>query len=657
MLENQRIRGHWPNVLLFVAIACVLMAVQWRIDARNVMHELGDFAANSLLVLDAKHLQLLYGNYSRIGVNHPGPAILYVLAAGEWLFYDVLHIAPSPFSGQLLAVCLYSAAWFTLIFALLRRFTGAILPALLFTTVFIAAIGFLEPSVYLGIWFPDLYVLPFAAVLVALSRLAHGRMDAMRAMAVASGFLINGHVSFIPMLGVMLIVMLAANWWISRGDRSLRILSKDFLRRHKREIQIACAILFVFFIPLLILTVIQFPGPLYEYVKFGRNDKHNSLGAALKFIGVYWKSGYAWAWGVALALALISGLRAPARNGGHDALRDARAFGIAFIAATLALLYYAKVGVDHLEFVYVGLFYYSVPALAGALLVMYLYQAMRWERKAVLAGAVVVAAVIGAWPALSKPAFYNDLYEIRGSAQMYDQLRKLPGKGRIVFDIKGEGMAWEYVWGDVVALLLYARRQGNDLICINDHWQVLFTRAGQCRPDELDTPRRFLVYPTRIRGLLGSDPDLEGQRLLLYRHGRTVESVAYTTLDKQKDVFRKILGKGWSDVDYEFAWTVAPVAEINLPADPQRSSLYLDLGSFLPEKGYSQHLDVVVNGKAAGSWDFDRFEPRRQIKIDLGQDPAAAQHIELKLARPVSPKQYRMSLDDRPLGVSLYGIR
>ena len=48
-----------PNVLLFVAIAIVLMFFQWHIDANKVLHEMGDFGANSLLILDAKRLHLL----------------------------------------------------------------------------------------------------------------------------------------------------------------------------------------------------------------------------------------------------------------------------------------------------------------------------------------------------------------------------------------------------------------------------------------------------------------------------------------------------------------------------------------------------------------------------------------------------------------------
>lgn len=654
MLEPQRLKRHWPTALLFIVIAAALLYVQWITNAHRVLHEIGDFGANSLLILDAKRLHLLYGNYSRIGVNHPGPAILYVLAAGEWLFHDVLKVVPSPFSGQLLAVCFYNAAWITLVFALVRRIAGAVLPALLFTTVSLALLGFFESAVFLGIWFPDLYILPFAAMVVAISRLAYGRTDSLRALAVSSGFLINGHVSFIPMLGVTLIVMLAVNLRVARRDADKRILSAAFLRRHGREILVAAGILFLFFVPLIILTIIDFPGPIGRYIEFGGGNKHHRLLDAAKFVGLYWQPAYAWTWGVVLAALLATGVRAPSTQ----ALRDVRGLGFACVAATAALLFYAKFGVDDLKLVYVGLFYYSVPALAAGLVAMYAYQSVSWSGKKVVAALASVAALAGAWQSAVKPVFYDELYYIPGSAELYDKLRSQPGSGRIVLDVEQDGTAWDAVWGNVVALQLYARRQGDDAFCINEHWHILFTNPAKCRPEELDTQRRYFVRPMRTAGLVDADADFEGQGLLLYRHGRVLKPVTYTKLSDRKDYFRTILGKGWSELEAEFVWSVGPVAQIDLPADPQRADkLHLDLGAFIPEKKFRQHVDVFVNGKPAGGWDFDVFTMRRQITLDLGADAAAAQHIELRIAHPVAPGSFMNTVDPRLLGVSLYGIR
>jgi hypothetical protein len=656
MSTSQRSNRYWVPVLLFVLLAAVLLTIQWGANAHKVLHESGDFAANSVQILDAKRLRLLYGNYSRIGTHHPGPAILYMLAAGEWLFHDVLRIAPSPFSGQLLAICFYTAGWFTLLFTVIRRSTGGALPALAYTLVFAGVIGYFDPQVYLGAWFPDLYVLPFAVMLAAIARLAWGHVDSLRALAVSSGFLINGHVSFIPMLGVILIVMLAANLAATLRTPERRILAPRFLRAHVREILVAVGILFLFFVPLLIATITEYPGPLYDYIRFGGGNQPHPLREAFDFVAFFWKPGHAWIWGLALALLLLTGLRASSR----DALRDGRGIGIALVGASIALLVYAKFGIDHLELTYVGLFYYAVPAHAAALLALYVIQAIQAIRSDAgkwVAGVAAVAGAAGILFGANKMIYYDFSYDIPGTQALYEQLIKVPGSGRIVLDVDPDPEAWEYAWGDVVAIQLHALRQGQDLVCINERWHILFTRPAQCRPEELANPRRFLVRAMRMQGMTLEQPDIAGQGLLMFRHGRTLTPAVYTTVAQQPDYFRQAMGKGWSKMEGDFAWSDGPVAELNLPANPERRMLSLDLGVFLADRTQRQHFDVVANGNVIGGGDFEFIERRRQFAFDLGPEAAAPQHVEIRIAHPISPQEIGWSVDTRRLGVSLYGIR
>lgn len=654
MTNSRRLQQSWPSALLFGLFAMALLYVQWRSNAHLPLHELGDHAANSMLVQDGKHLRLLYGNYSRIGTYHPGPALLYVLTAGEVLFYDWLHLTPTPLGGQLLGVCLYSAGWITLIFSLLRRMLPERLPALLFTLVFTGTLGYLTPSFFLGIWMPDMYILPFATMLVAISRLAYGHADSLRPLAIASGFTLNGHVSFIPMLGVVLIFMLAANWIISRRDRSQRILSPAYLLRHRRELLIASGILFLFLLPLLILTVTEFPGPLYAYAKFGGVDKHISTVDALKFVAFYWGGPIGWRWGILLLFVAVKGLRGPAAS----LVRDIRAIGIAMVAATLALFVYAKFGIDHPEMNYLGLFYYSVPALMAAVVVLYAYYALRSNAKVPLALLAIAGGIWVSWNAIREPVYYDDNYNIRGSAELYQTLRALPGEGRIVIDVDGTAGEWDKIWGNVIAIMVYAKREGDDLICVNQNWHLLFKRENRCRPDELNNPRHYFARYMRTADEQRGDADIEGQGMLLYRQGRVDTPGAYTKVISNPDYFRPILGKGWSNIEGDFVWSNGPVAEINLPANPARSGVVrLDLGYFRWERKSIQQLEVLVNGKSVGKWGFNPVEERRQIKVELGPEAGAAQHIELKIANPKSPLEQGLSADDRKLGVMLYGIR
>lgn len=641
-----------PNLLMFMALTLALLIAGWP-AIHSVNREVGDFAANSLLIQDAKHLQLLYGNYSRVGFNHPGPALLYVLAAGELVLHDWLRLVPSPFSGQLAAVCFYSAAWMTLIFAMLRRITGAIAPAFLFLGVAVLTIAYCDYQIFTGIWFPDLYFFPFMAMLVAISRLVYGRTDMLRALAVSSGFLINGHASFMVILGVVLVVVLAGNWLVTRREPAQRILTRAFLALHRRQILVASAILLLFFVPLIILTITHFPGPLWDYVKFGRGSKGNTWSQALTYVSVYWGKGLAMVWGVLLLALLVKGVRGAERQ----FVRDARALGVAFVAATVAVLYYAKKAVDQLDQVYIGLFYYAVPVLAAALVALYLYQAVRSPRKVVAAWVLGAVALAAAWPSVSKRVEYDYNFNRDGVAELYEKLRALPGSGRIVLDL-GNGNDWGEIWGNTLGVQAYARRQGVDLFCVNENWHISNTRPAQCRPEELATARRYQVQLTGAPKLQLGNPDIEELSLTLYRHGERLPAPPFVLLQEQPQSIKPLLGEGWANVEGEFVWSIGPVARINLPADGRRGDeVALDIGAFMPDIYFHQPLEIVVNGKPVQQLVLNAFNRRRQLRIPLGGDSGAEQHIELRIGQPVSPQERGLSADARKLGVSLYGIR
>jgi hypothetical protein len=661
MDTTNRWSRHLPAFLLFLVVAIALAAAGWTpIGAVN--YEAGDFAANSLLIRDAKHLQLLYGNYSRVGFNHPGPAILYVLAAGELLFHDVLHVVPSAFSGQLLAVCLYNAGWIALAFALLRRFLGAAAPALLALAVALCVTTFSDYQIFTGIWFPHLYFFPYFVVLIALARLVYGHTDMLRALAVASGFLINGHVSFVPMLGIMLIVVLAANWRLTRTEPALRMLSGGFLRSHRRAIVTACAILFVFLLPVIVVSIKDDPGSISQYLRFGRGNKGNTLPEALGFVAMYWGKGIAMAWGMLLLLLMVKGGAAAQHGQANDAPADARtlrAFGIALLGATLSLLYYAKVGIDQLEHTYIGLFYYSVPALAAGVGVLMLLGGRsrttvlspRW-----LALPVALIALGTVLHRAHEPATYTNQYSRSGVPAMYDQLRALPGKGRFVLDLERSERSGGDVWADTLALQAYAARRGVDVLCVNKEWHISNTRAGKCRPEELAEPSRHFI----VRGpeaVEKAEPDVVGLSLALYQVGGTPATGRFLAVKEDKDLFSGMLDGAWSGIDGEFAWSIGPIAHIRLPADARRGdAITLDLGAFVPAPEVRQRLEILINGKPSGRLEFSHADQRHQVRLALG-DGAAAQDIELRIAEPRSPQELGLGADTRKLGVALWGIR
>ena len=67
------------------------------------LYQEGDIAANALLILRAKKLELLHGNYSRFGFYHPGPFFYYVYALGEIILFDYLHLVPEPLNAHIIS--------------------------------------------------------------------------------------------------------------------------------------------------------------------------------------------------------------------------------------------------------------------------------------------------------------------------------------------------------------------------------------------------------------------------------------------------------------------------------------------------------------------------------------------------------------------------
>ena len=582
------------------------------------------------------------------------------MAFGELLFHDWLHLVPSPFSGQLLAADLYNAAWLTAIVAMVRRMAGGLLPALLFAAVMVLVFAWSDRAIVGGMWFPHLFVLPYAALLVAGARLVQGRADTLGTLAVAGGFLINGHAAFMPMLGLILLATLAANLVLARREPALRIAGRAWISGHRRALLAAAGILFLFFIPLIVVTVRDFPGPLYDYLKFGRANKANTLREAARFVGVYWGLGDgapargALAWGVALIAVLCAGLRqVPAA-----VARDARALGIVFLAATLSVLYYARVGVDMLDQVYIAAFYFAVPALAAALLALVGYASIRSSAREAIAGTLALLAVAGAWHWLRVPPDYAYFYNRANVAALYEQVRRLPGQGRVVLDLDPDPATREEVWGNTLGLLAYAKRQGVDLACVNDNWHISFTRAQRCRSGEVAGGRRYQVRFTGAPDPVRGEPAAEGLGLSLFRVGAAPRSFAYVTVRENPAWFRQVLGEGWAAIEGDYVWSDGPRAVLRLPPDAQRGRmLTLDLGSFVPGYGTRIVLQAVVNGRAAGSWTFYPTERRRRVTLNLGTAPGAAQHIVLKIDKPMRPIDYGIGPDARLLGISLYGIR
>lgn len=260
------------TAILWLTLLLLLVANSADFFFHRPFYEWWDSAANALSVDRAKHFAQLYGAYSRWNFCHPGPALFYLQAWGEWLFYDLLHLSPAPFNAQTLFYLCLSTGLFVVI---LRRFTHWLPPRAwqLFLPVAIAlsalhfiAMGrltsydvILGPTALAGVWPVHVVVLPFVCMLIAGASVAAGRGRDLPLLFLCGGFLLHLHVSE-PLMVVPLVTLswlglvLATTPLAGQTNGPRRWFGKVAAtwRNHRRAHLLACVIMAVTALPVLI---------------------------------------------------------------------------------------------------------------------------------------------------------------------------------------------------------------------------------------------------------------------------------------------------------------------------------------------------------------------------------------------------------------------
>jgi hypothetical protein len=463
----------WPMTgAVFLAMA-LLMLGGWLPSTGKLLFEYGDLAANTLLVLDAKRSVLLTGNYSRVGFNHPGPAYFYVMAAGEYLFHDLLRLTPTPMGGQMLGTAALNAGWLSLLWFLLARFSRSAGAAASGLAVFIAYTLLNDPGFLFGIWLPFLYFAPFAVFTLALARVTSGRLDALVPLTLAAGFLVHGHASFIGIIGLMIVigalVHLSATRWLS-DEVWPKLVSPETVPRYRKHLIAAAAVVAVFLLPLLAQTVLHFPGPLGQYFGYGSARHSNSLAASLTYVFACWG-------GAAMLIPSAVLMWVLLRTGAGDRrdLGERLGFLAALAASTLAVLFYTVFAVDLLDQAYIIYFYRSVPGLLTAVTVCALHKATDIRRH----GRLALTAVLGVALLLAfGPRRPSD--SVAGIPEAHRALVEFE-PGPAVLDLDST-RNWVAVWANTVSLLAYGKRVRPGAYCVRGNWHILFTEALHCPP-------------------------------------------------------------------------------------------------------------------------------------------------------------------------------
>ena len=488
-------------VLLFAAFVGYLLFAEHLLLFGPFMLPMGDNASDDLLVLDAKRLHLLHGNYSRFGFYHPGPWFLFVAAAGETVFYDWTGLFTSYFGAQIFAISLTHGVALAFSCRLWLLVTRRVSLALLATVIIAATI--LAPvapiNLFIQPWTPYSTV---AASLLAATGLAGLMLRGpswLPLLALGCVQMIHGHASFLGIVPVILGTALLLALLMGRlpfNPLSLRA-ALAWMRQQRVPLLLSVGIAVLYALPILLHTILHWPGEFGQYRAFMGSLPPQPIIAALHYEAAFIPAGGIWL----LLFLLPDGIRrgpdrAPSVVTAPAA--DLRAAGlVVFLAAALPAFWYSWREVDNSIHRYLLLW---LAPFMGTALVAALFHAIRSARLkpvwrtllCMVLGGLSLRALLGVQPTSLVDVAGNLVWQrtvVRVLAQPAPA-----GSDRTELVLDRSTAAWVPVWIETVELLDAMRRAGRHDFCVSaTTWHILFEQSSRCEPGRDYITRRVLV--------------------------------------------------------------------------------------------------------------------------------------------------------------------
>jgi hypothetical protein len=455
-------------------------------------YENADMGANSILIEQARRFSLLVGNYSREHFNHPGPAFLYVQAWGESLFYDALHLVPTPWNGQLIALYALSALFAASVVSVGYGWTRSIGGAAT-TLAVVALFGALHPSMFSSDWMPYVYMPAYFAFVVAIASVAAGRTQDCWLAALAGWFLIHGHACFLIFVPVLACAAVAGVLWRRRRE------NEALFAAPARRVWIpVAAISAVFLLPILIELALHWPGNFGKYFAYSSSSKsggHTLHQLATYVLWFWWPHAHAWA--VPLILAAVAVLLVWRLPSG-PLRRFTGALLVVDALSTLLFIAYAAVGVDEINEYYIGYFYWSAPIVAILVIALAVFELLPGRIAAV---AAVCAAVAAAAAFAVAPLTRFDLAHVDPETPATTGAVTDPtlaaGTAAVAARADGRPVVFRFgngAWPAITGLLVQAERTGVTACVADPNWAFMMTEQFICTPAELRDGESFKVY-------------------------------------------------------------------------------------------------------------------------------------------------------------------
>jgi hypothetical protein len=492
----------YAPLILTAAFVLLVLGLNVQLFTRPIV-EFSDYAANSLLVQQARHFTLLTGHYSRWRFHHPGPAFLYLFALGEFLFHDVLHVVPAPYNGQLLITIIFNGALLSAALCVFRRHVKLSVPLALLVTLVVTAIVNVsgQPSMLISNWMPDVLLFPFLLFAVSAASVLAGETRDLPYLAFSGMLLIHAH--FAQFLFVGAIGGATVGYILVRAQRqgNLHVFVSDW----RRDFAVAAAIVFVFALPPLLEIALDRPNNLdallaYQH-QFGA--VRNNLGLAIGYFACFllfvgspesalakgpagilamgWSRPCVVAYWAVLALVFLLAMaarRKAAQQQGAPFLKYLTWVG----AASVVLFLYWGTRIVGGFYAFNGNFVYSLHLLIWFVLLAVIEPCLAWRAARILnVLAVVVLVAFGILERKTLHPYFEGKPDVLQAAMAVPASRF--GTLAITFDRD------DWVWAVGVANSM--KRMGKPF-CVSPGWGFMFSRDNVC-PDMLTADDLWLA--------------------------------------------------------------------------------------------------------------------------------------------------------------------
>jgi hypothetical protein len=438
---------------------------------------LADSASNDMLVLEAKRLALLHGNYSRVGFYHPGPHLFYLMAAGEFLFRDLLGIAKSTEAAQQLAVICLSIVILQIVERVYRDLADDLLVSLCATAATALSVVLMVPEAFTSMWAPYTYVMAALLFFVGAAALIAGHFRWLWVFVLGSAMLVSGHASFlglVPMMGVVLVGAIVAFQPQTRSLAGIRTLAAE----HRGSVIASVVILAILLLPIILYVVLHFPGEFPEYLEFSGKQPRKGWMAVAYVLLPYWKFV-----GVAAIVFFTCFVTAPVAASAESRRRGIAVAAVAiFVAGTGAVIFYIQKGIDVIAdyTLYLVWWYQAVPATCVGLAVAYVgtLATRRLPFLATFLMLLCAALWLTRWPVPGG----NDMANVEKTMALLRQKSRASGRPvRIALDVKPSFFV--DVWARAIALIAEQERRGEHIACIEEYnWHLSYHERNRCPP-------------------------------------------------------------------------------------------------------------------------------------------------------------------------------